>query len=235
MKNKSDSIRIEKIISLINKFIQKCNRSIKILDLGCGDGYILSMFSKKNDCFGIDKRDKLTIDSKNSIKFCKIDLDVNKLPYNDDHFDLIICAQVIEHLRNTDYVLSEVNRVLKKDGFLILSFPNINQPLSILIQMFLDYPPIFAARYKAPHIRDFTLRTMKIALYNNGFKIKSIYGTTIKPFKNALNQYFANKFPRLSERIIIIANVTHKPYITPRIVGDTRQLLSEKFKYSNIK
>ena len=42
--------------------------------------------------------------------------------------------------------------------------------------MLLNLPPMYSARYRAGHVRDFTTRTMKIALANNGFRIDKMVG-----------------------------------------------------------
>lgn len=46
-----------------------------------------------------------------------------KWPVEDNAFDAILCNQVIEHVRDLDFVLSEIFRVLKPGGTLILSIP----------------------------------------------------------------------------------------------------------------
>ena len=226
-KESTDHIRIQRLMKIISDLCSKNSHlgGKKILDIGCGDGSLIAPFCEYNDCYGVDIIDHLIqLSSKKGINAYTIDLDTNRLPFDDEFFDIVICAQVIEHLINTDHVLSEINRILKRKRFLILSFPNINQPASLLLQLFLDYPPIFAARYKSPHVRDFTLKTIKIALENNGFKIKNIEGTTIFPFKNSLARALAKRFPKLSERIILVAQKVRNPYKLPELVGDLRLL-----------
>ncbi len=78
----------------------------------------------------------------------------------------------------------------------------------------LDYPPKYSARYKSPHVRDFTLRTMRVALGMNGFRIKSVIGTS----------GWFEKIPRLSDQIIIMALKIGSPKPTPGVVWDVRTL-----------
>jgi ubiquinone/menaquinone biosynthesis C-methylase UbiE len=47
-----------------------------------------------------------------------------KIPFNDNSFDLIINNQVLEHVSDIDYALSEMNRVLKSGGYLLSLFPD---------------------------------------------------------------------------------------------------------------
>ena len=51
----------------------------------------------------------------------KIDIEDTKL--NSESVDIIICNHVLEHVNNYEKVLKELKRILKKDGFIILSFP----------------------------------------------------------------------------------------------------------------
>lgn len=58
-----------------------------------------------------------------SVDIC--DLNTQKLLYNDNTFDLITFTEVIEHIENHRLTLSEISRVLKPGGYVILSTPNI--------------------------------------------------------------------------------------------------------------
>ncbi|MDO8620904.1 MAG: class I SAM-dependent methyltransferase, partial [Candidatus Levybacteria bacterium] len=46
------------------------------------------------------------------------------LPFEDGYFDLIWCTDVIEHLYKPDFLISEIDRVLKKGGTSIITTPN---------------------------------------------------------------------------------------------------------------
>jgi len=54
-----------------------------------------------------------------------IDADIKDLPFNDSSIDSIILTQVLEHIDNPFEALSEVKRVIKRDGIIILSVPFI--------------------------------------------------------------------------------------------------------------
>jgi len=61
------------------------------------------------------------------IKCNRIDLHKhNDLPYDDASFDYVISVETIEHLENPWHFLRELSRILKPDGVLILTTPNIN-------------------------------------------------------------------------------------------------------------
>jgi len=98
-----------------------------MLDLGCDDGIWTTRISKKMGTrlvYGIeiveekikDARSK-GIDVKNS------DLNL-KFPFEDEKFDVIHANQVIEHISDLDRFMSEIYRVLKKGGYIIISTEN---------------------------------------------------------------------------------------------------------------
>jgi len=52
-----------------------------------------------------------------------VKLDIQNMPFEEDVFDIIICNHVLEHVEDDKKALSEIYRVLKKDGFAILQVP----------------------------------------------------------------------------------------------------------------
>lgn len=104
----------------------------KILDFGCGPGSFLKYLTKKVpknvELFGCDIntitinkniRDK---DLKN-VKFRIIEKD-KKLPYASNYFDVVYLLDVIEHTTKPEFMLLEINRVLKDSGKLVLNTPD---------------------------------------------------------------------------------------------------------------
>ena len=53
-------------------------------------------------------------------------MDWEKLPYSTEEFDVVFCLDVLEHLFNPYALASECLRILKKDGILVVSTPNVH-------------------------------------------------------------------------------------------------------------
>lgn len=94
----------------------------KVLDIGCGDGYIATHI--KGDITGIDISKKLVeIARKRRIKAGVGNAE--KLRFPNNSFDTIIILDTLEHLKNPLKCLKEVKRVLKKRGTLLLTVPSL--------------------------------------------------------------------------------------------------------------
>jgi len=89
----------------------------KALDAGCREGRQTKVLEAKGYVVTSVDIDKI-------YKKCQV-IDLNSaIPFNDDHFDLIYCSEVLEHLCNPDFTVSEFIRTLTPGGTLILTTPN---------------------------------------------------------------------------------------------------------------
>lgn len=190
----------------------------KILDIGCADGALAGPLVLHHEIWGVEISDYLCNEArKKGIKVVQTDIEEG-LPMDSGIFDIVIAAEIIEHVVDTDFFLSECNRVLKMNGKLILSTPNINTLFSPFIMALFDYPPPGSSRYRSHHVHDFTLSTLRIALTNNGFAMTRKKGVVFFiPFMTGhllkIRSVIADIFPRLSDEFIIKAqkdkNVTY--------------------------
>jgi len=96
----------------IRKIIPYLSKEMKILDLGCGDGWLTNyLVEQKFDCVGLD------INQETRNRFYKGN--ANNIPFPDNSFNCIIMIEVIEHISPSCYL--EINRVLKDKGLFILT------------------------------------------------------------------------------------------------------------------
>lgn len=96
------------------------NISGRILDVGCG-------IKPYKDLFKYEKYDGLEIDTPKTRKIEQIDYHYTGqfFPFENSVYDTVLCSQTFEHIFEPDAFLQEINRVLKKNGFLLLTVPFI--------------------------------------------------------------------------------------------------------------
>lgn len=118
------------IIKLLDK-----DRDAKVLDVGCGDGQKTSLFKEKiscNEIIGADAvPERLKAAKKRGVKVKLLNLE-KKWPFPKNHFDVIISNQVIEHIVDLDLFISEIYRVLKPSGYVVISTENLSSWHNIL-------------------------------------------------------------------------------------------------------
>lgn len=205
-----------------NVFAQFATRK-KILDIGCADGTILAPFAQRHEIHGIDISEKFISKAKAAgVQAVVHDLEASPLPYSDKMFDLVFMGECIEHQIDTDWTLSEINRVTKAGGGVIITFPNIRTVLSLAMMLFLDLPPMYSARYRAPHYRDFTLKVIKMALHNNGFLVTRAIGCSFM-LSNTLE--FAPRWARFfpswtSTSVVIASKIDDSSYVADKSIGE---------------
>ena len=109
-----------------------------VLDYGCGWGIFSEMLADKGcrvDAIDLDQYSieiaKEFVKENNLLEFKQISIN----SVEDEKYDYVISSQVIEHTHNPGNYLMECNRVLKKDGYLVISLPNVITPNKILTQL----------------------------------------------------------------------------------------------------
>lgn len=116
--------------SLILKNKEK--KSLRILDVGCGPGIFTKFLYKRGyrNIQGVDFSDNMVKRARRESKNKKIDYqvaEITNLPFSDRFFDIVLCFGVFQYLNSKEdqkHALSEIERVLKKDGLLFFSTLN---------------------------------------------------------------------------------------------------------------
>ena len=145
--------------------------------------------------------DHRRITSENGEDFrCDIDLfdaEKDRFPYDDGYFSTVLCCELIEHLPSDPmHMMSEINRILKPGGTLVLTTPNIAsaRAVSAILQGF--HPMLFpayicpnpAGETEARHNREYSPREVKDLLENSGFEVATL---ETGPFRDEPKPEFA--------------------------------------------
>ena len=102
-----------------------------------------------------------------SVKVIKCDLERDSLGMEDGSADCAVLSEVIEHINPyyVNHTLSEINRILKVGGKLIITTPNIASFFKRL-KLLTGKTPIYRL-----HVREYTKHEVEELLRNSGFKI----------------------------------------------------------------
>lgn len=111
----------------------------KILDLGCGNGEDLKYLAEHYNAkfFGVDHDSSLIKEAISNCVGLKIEFhrsEASKLPFDNDHFDIIRIERLLQHATDYGSILRETYRVLKPNGILQIidtDYSTINLNLNI--------------------------------------------------------------------------------------------------------
>lgn len=182
--NIQTTIRLNKMKDLIKKG--------KILEVGIGEHKITN--GETLDC----------VKEYNPTYLC--DLNIEKIPVEDKTFDCVIAGEVLEHLINPYNAVREFHRVLKKEGVLIISVPNICSLVN-RINMLRGKLPLNCAEAvdeitPERHLVDFNLDKIKEVLEDSDFKIEKVTSNGLITHSKLITKYIPSS---LGETLIIKA------------------------------
>jgi glycosyltransferase involved in cell wall biosynthesis/ubiquinone/menaquinone biosynthesis C-methylase UbiE len=120
--------KADKIEAILREFLEEDLSALTCLDVGCADGAILGHLG---ECLGfnigIDRAWDSILRAASTHRSAETHFslaDGKHLPFPRDHFDIVLCAQVYEHIPNPEKMVAEIERVLKPGGMVFFSGPN---------------------------------------------------------------------------------------------------------------
>lgn len=199
-----DKIRFNQILNLIGS-------GQKVLDVGCGDGFIMKKIKKAGNTVEGIEISSPAIKKARSRGFVVHDISLtsNWSKKISKKFDVVFAGEIIEHIFDTDKFLINISRVLKPKGKLVITTPNIAS-LGRRIMLFVGENPLLettATPNDAGHIRYFTQKTLSNLLSKNHFKVQSNTSSVVNFDKEGklFSVLLAKLFPQIGNNIIVKA------------------------------
>ncbi len=150
----------------------------RILDVGCGLGKTGQMLRERGfeEVFAVEVNPHAAQQAKpyyQEVIVCDIEKDI--LPFSKGFFDCILYGDVLEHLVDPWRVLRNYREILKDDGIIICSIPNIRY-YKILKPLILNgrWEYVDLGILDRTHLRFFTLKTIENMFRETGYEIKKL-------------------------------------------------------------
>lgn len=168
-----------------------------ILDLGCGFGEFAGVVFNKME-MGIDINEEELAQAFRGGKYKKVLwADARELPFKNSSYSTVLSVSVLEHIKEADYAIREVHRILKKDGLLIFTVPTdkLYENLAVVRFLILMRLEWLAKIYFYLHSKAFDHVCLKSDVWwdkqlkKAGFKIIKKHGT-VSPKATIIYDFF---------------------------------------------
>lgn len=170
-------------------FVKKVKFKRPLLDIGCGFGEFAGVFFKSKVEMGIDISLRDLVEAAKKKKYQKLILaDARSLPFKNESFNTCLSISTLEHIKGIEKVLSEVNRVLKKDGLFIFTVPTVKINDNLLMSYLLKKIKLeFLARWYCQLIH-FSFSHQTLLTKNEWFKLLKKTGFIIKDCQSTITK-----------------------------------------------
>lgn len=170
------------LLTMLNKDANRC-----ILDLGCGNGHLVSYLVKQGyDAYGTDASENGIAIAKKEYpgRFFLQDLSTDKLPVELQKlkFDTIVSTEVIEHLYNPDGFIEFCKNVLQKHDELIISTPYHGYWKNLLLAILDKWDSHHDPTWHGGHIKFWSKKTLTKLLADKGFTVTEFKGCGRAPY-----------------------------------------------------
>lgn len=147
--------------------IENYFRNGRLLDVGCAYGFFLEL-AKKNgwQVQGLEISEAAYRYAKNSLKLPVLNKTLEDAKFKNESFDAVTLFDVIEHLPNPKATIKEARRILKPNGLIVITTPNIGSAAAKILGR--NWEEVKRVR---EHIYFFSKPTLKRLLELNNFKV----------------------------------------------------------------
>jgi SAM-dependent methyltransferase len=194
-----------------------------LLDIGCWDG---SRTVTRGRALGADRLLGVEVydgpaaeAGERGIEVARIDLEAEPLPFADESVDVVVCNQVLEHLKNIWLPMSEMHRVLRVGGHALLSVPNLGS-LHNRVLLALGRQPT-SIRVFGPHVRGYTLREFgALVERGGGYEIERRRGVGFYPIPSPWSRPVSALWAGASHTFVVQARKTSAHAMLDTYLGE---------------
>lgn len=160
------------LLERVGTLRERLDRHVRVLDAGCGEGYFTAALARHGaEVIAVDVAEEPLRRARAShpdLEFSRVEPETS-LPLADSSFDAVWAGETIEHIADTAQWLSEIRRVLRSGGLLLLSTPNHGPLLRLRLAL---APRAFETHFnpRSDHLRFYTRRALAGLLVDFGFE-----------------------------------------------------------------
>ncbi|HYO80487.1 MAG TPA: class I SAM-dependent methyltransferase [Bryobacteraceae bacterium] len=166
--------------TLLMRCFPEAGEGRRVLDVGCGPGYLSSLLAARGYVVtGIERQEGTGPNPfPSSVTLIEADLEAG-LPRLTETFDYVLCADILEHLRDPGRLLRQLRAVLSPGATLIASLPNSGNIWFRLNVLFGRFPQEEKGLFDRTHVRFYVWKGWRKLLEGAGFRIHSVETSSI--------------------------------------------------------
>jgi SAM-dependent methyltransferase len=182
-----------------------------LLDVGCWDGGSSSRWGAAlgaQRLLGVEVYEgPAAAAEEKGLEVARVDLEAERLPWPDGSVDVVVCNQVLEHLKNVWLPMTEMHRVLRPGGQAILSVPNLAS-LHNRVLLALGRQPT-SIRVFGPHVRGYAFREFCELVERGGaYRIERRLSAGFYPFRPPWSKPFSALWTSAGHTTVVLARKT---------------------------
>jgi SAM-dependent methyltransferase len=188
---------------IVRRFLELARPYQRVLDLGAGAGTdLLAARAVQPGCALLALEvypPNVLLLERQGIEVFGLDLERDRLPFDDGTIDLIIANQILEHTKEVFWIWHEIARVLRIGGQVILGVPNLASAHNRLLLLLGRQPSVI--RTASAHVRGFTRADVCDFLEQacpGGFALRDWAGANFYPLPPVLARPMARLLPGLA-------------------------------------
>jgi SAM-dependent methyltransferase len=178
-----------------------------LLDVGCWDGEFTQRCAEQlgaKQVLGAEIYEPPAQAAEaRGLEVARLDLESDRFPWPDSSVDVVICNQVLEHLKNIWLPMAEMHRVLRPGGHAILSVPNLASLHNRLL-LGLGRQPT-SIRVFGPHVRGYTWHEFRLLVERDGaYSVRAARGAGFYPVPSPWSAPLSTLWRSASHTIVLL-------------------------------
>jgi SAM-dependent methyltransferase len=164
----------------VSKILDAIGGAERVADVGCGEGYVLARI-RAPQAVGLDISKAALRMAAKCTSATLVRADGESMPFSDSFFDAVVCSEMLEHTTHPAKVVSEIARITRPGGRVVLTIPN--EPLINAIKGMawnlgifnIVFPDVPRRQDEEWHLHSFDLQMLR-KLCGRALKIEAVHG-----------------------------------------------------------